>query len=410
MSKLTDRLLAGLTLKPGQKDRLLFDTSCPGLGVRLTPKGTRTFIVQWTDMATRRKVREPLGVWGSLTIDQAREAVRVRLGAVAKGVDPRAERALRRQEAERERAETALTFRALLDEWADLHLIHRRPRYAREAQRALRYAFDHLLSRAAARISRAEAVNTLDALARDGKAAMAGRTLAYARACFRWAEKRGKVPGNPFMNLPIPSGIVERERVLTKEELGRVWHAAAGMSYPWGPLFRLLLLTLARREEVAGMRWSEFSPDLTTWTVPSVRMKRGLPHVVLLPAAVRETLSAVPRIHGQDLLFSTTGRTPVSGFTKAKAALDLTSGVADWRLHDIRRTGVSALAAMGIDSIVADKLLAHQPSKLRGAARVYQRHDFAAERASALQVWASHIVRCAEGEPDGENVVALRRV
>ena len=197
--------------------------------------------------------------------------------------------------------------------------------------------------------------------------------------------------------------------MLTDEELGRVWHAAAGMSYPWGPLFRLLLLTLARREEVAGMRWSELSPDLSSWTIPSARMKRGLPHVVALPPVATEALAEVPRIEGQDLVFSTTGRTPVSGFTKAKAALDRASGVTAWRLHDIRRTGVSALAAMGIDCIVADKLLAHQPSKLRGAARVYQRHDFAAERASALQTWASHIVRCAEGRPDTDNVVALRR-
>ncbi len=78
----------GAKLEPGQKDRLLFDTACPGLGVRLTSRGTRTFIVQWTDPATRRKVREPLGVWGSLTVDQAREAARARLGAVAKGIDP----------------------------------------------------------------------------------------------------------------------------------------------------------------------------------------------------------------------------------------------------------------------------------------------------------------------------------
>ncbi|MDR3537832.1 MAG: integrase arm-type DNA-binding domain-containing protein [Acetobacteraceae bacterium] len=409
MPKLTDKLLHGLALEPGQKDRLLFDTACPGLGVRLTTKGTRTFIAQWTDTATRRKVREPLGVWGSLTIDQAREAARVRLGQVAKGIDPRAEREQRRRDAERDRAETALTFRALIDEWAGLHLTHRRPRYAREAQRALHHAFDHLLGRPAARLSRAEAVNTLDALAKAGKAAMAGRTMAYARACFHWAEKRGKVPGNPFMNLPIPAGAVERERALTDEELGRVWGAAASMSYPWGPLFRLLLLTLARREEVAGMRWSELSPDLSSWTIPSARMKRGLPHVIALPAAAKEALAAIPRIEGQDLLFSTTGRTAVSGFTKAKAALDRASSVTDWRLHDIRRTGVSALAAMGIDSIVADKLLAHQPSKLRGAARVYQRHDFAAERASALQAWATHVLRCAEGGLEAGNIVALRR-
>src|SRR5882672_7277677 len=102
MPKLTDRFLAALQVEPGRKDRLVFDTVCPGLGVRVTAKGTRAFLAQWTDPATRRKVREPLGVWGNITIEQAREAARARLGSVAKGTDPKAERSKRRAEAERE--------------------------------------------------------------------------------------------------------------------------------------------------------------------------------------------------------------------------------------------------------------------------------------------------------------------
>ena len=206
------------------------------------------------------------------------------------------------------------------DRWVNFARRNTRPRYASEAQRAPRHAFDHMLNKPAARISRAEAVNTLDGLAKAGKAAMAGRTMAYARARFRWAEQRGKVPGNPFMNLPIPAGTVERERVLSDDELGRIWNAADVMPYPWGPLFRILLLTLGRREEVAAMRWSELSSDLGSWTIPSARMKRGLPHVVALCPTARYALAAIPRIDGQDLVFSTTGRTAVSGFTKAKAA------------------------------------------------------------------------------------------
>jgi len=136
MPKLTDKFLATLTLENGRKDRLVFDTACPGLGCRVTARGTRTFIAQWTDPATRRKVREPIGVWGNLTIDQAREAVRVRLGAVAKGINPKAERERQREASERELAETALTFEALIEEWKALHLAQRRPRYAAEADPA----------------------------------------------------------------------------------------------------------------------------------------------------------------------------------------------------------------------------------------------------------------------------------
>jgi integrase len=410
MPKLTDRFLASFKPEPGKKDRLAFDTECRGLGVRATAVGTRTFIVQWTDPATTQKRREPLGVWGGITVDQARDAARARLGDVAKGIDPRAVRLAEREKAEAARAEARLTLDALVDEWAKLHLASRRPRYRAEAVRAIKFAFADYLKRPAARLSRADAVNVLDQLLKADTPAIAGRTLAYARACYGWAEKRGKVPSNPFAALPISAGVAARERVLNRDELGRVWNAAAAMAEPWGPLFRLLLLTLARREEVAAMRWSELSPDLSTWTVPGARMKRGQAHVVALPEAARDALRAVTRLEGRDLVFSTTGKTHVSGFTKAKAALDKAANVTDWRLHDFRRTGVSALAAMGFDSIVADKLLAHQPGKLSGVARVYQRHDFAPERASALQTWARYVLRCANEKAESDNVVALRSV
>jgi integrase len=134
-------------------------------------------------------------------------------------------------------------------------------------------------------------------------------------------------------------------------------------------------------------------------------MKNGKPHDVHLAEPARAILRSIQRMEGCDFVFSTTGETAVSGFSKAKIVLDgaitdararLTAKAAimsPWRLHDLRRTGVSTLARLGFDSIVADKLLAHQPAKLQGVAAVYQRHDFAAERARAFEAWAAHVLR-----------------
>ena len=433
--KFTDRLIGSLKVASGRKDRLIFDTACPGLGVRVTAKGTRSFLAQWTDPATRRKIREPIGVWGSITIEQAREAVRARLGAVAKGVDPRAERIRRREAAERELAETALTLDALIDEWQTLHLAHRRPRYAAEAAAAIRRGVPELLKRPAARISRTEAVNALDQIVKAGKVVTAGRTMAYARACFAWGKRRGKVPDNPFADLPISAGTTERERVLTDAEIADVWAASDTLPYPFGPFYKLATLTLQRREEVAGMRWPEIAPDLSRWTIPGSRMKNGKPHDVHLSEAARHVLRSIPRVDGCDLVFTTTaGRlsaasepngnrrhepSPISGFSQGKRYLDAAIGkvrkenaskagrkcktMTPWRVYDLRRTGVTTLAALGFDSIVVDKLLAHQPAKLRGVAAVYQRHDFARERAAALDAWAGHVTGTAT-----ENVIPLR--
>jgi integrase len=419
MPKLTNRFLAGLEIEDGRKDRLVFDTTCPGLGVRLTARGTRTFLAQWTDPATRRKVREPIGVWGGITIEQAREAVRARLGAVAKGIDPKAERVRRRAEADRARAEAALTFDALVAEWAALHLAQRRERYRAEAVRAIRCAFSDLLKRSAARITRGDAVNALDKLIREGKPIMAGRTLAYARAAFGWAEKRGKVPSNPFRGLPIATGSASRERVLSDMEVAELWAAVDSLGYPFAPFFKLAVLTMQRRSEVAGMRWSEISDNLSQWTLAGSRMKSGHPHDVHLCEAARAILRNIPKIDGCDFVFTTTGRTPISGISKAKTSLDAAMArirasaaemagrkptpLVPWRIHDLRRTGVSILAKLGFDSIVVDKLLAHQPAKLIGVAAVYQRHDFAHERAAALDAWSAHVLRT-----EANNVVRIR--
>jgi integrase len=142
-------------------------------------------------------------------------------------------------------------------------------------------------------------------------------------------------------------------------------------------------------------------------------MKNGKPHDVHLSPPARQILRLLPRQDGYDLVFSTTGRTPISGFSRAKKALDTTivmmrhggggSGktsppLVPWRLHDIRRTGVSTLARLGVDSIVAEKLLGHQAAKLRGVAAVYQRHDFADERARALETWAGHVIELTTGD------------
>ena len=171
----------------------------------------------------------------------------------------------------------------------------------------------------------------------------------------------------------------------------------------------MLILTLQRREEVAGMRWSELSPDLGFWKIPAERMKNRKPHDVVLPEVARAVLRDLPRFQGSDYVFTTTGKRPVSGFSKAKTRLDTLSGVSGWRLHDLRRTGVSKLAALGFDSIVADKLLAHRPARLQGVAAVYQRHDFAAERARALDTWAMHVLRCGNEKESGSNIISLAR-
>jgi integrase len=405
--KLTEAAIAALECPPGRRDMMMFDTEQKGLGVRVTKQGGRVFILQWIDGATRDKRREVLGDFGQITLKQARQAAQARLGDVAKGIDPRAVRKAEQAAAKAAKAEAAFTLASLLDDWGKLHLAQRRERYRAEAIRSLSIAFDDELKRPASALSRAKVLEVVDAYDKAGKHATARLVRAYGRACFAWAVKRGKLASNPFQGLPAGVKSQPRERLLADDEIGAIWNAACAMAEPYGPFIRLLMLSLMRREEVAAMKWSEISPDLTAWACPGSRMKKGAAHIVALSDAAREALGAVTRIDGQDLVFSTTGKTPISGFSKVKARLDKASKVTGWVLHDFRRAGVSHLARLGHSAVLADALLAHKGQALSDVARVYQVHDFADERKAALEAWAAHVLRCAKPEPEDDKVTNL---
>lgn len=447
MPKLTDRFIASFRPAEGAKDSLAFDTECRGLGIRATASGNRTFLVQWTDPATRRKIREPLGAWGSITVDQARDAARARLGKVAQGLNPKAEREkVRSDDAQRRAAEAAarkearFTLDILISDWVKLHLSGKRESYAAEAERALRLAFAKHLPSPASSLDKADVLEVLDGFTAAGKAPIASRTQAYGRACYRWAVKRGRLAANPFDGLPaVAGGAPIRDRVLSNKEVGAVWRAAGTLGFPFSGLVRLLLLTAQRREEVAGLCWSEMSADLSTWTIPKERAKNGRAHTVHLAEAARAELLTLPRIEGRDLVFTVTGTTPPSGFSKAKLALAAAmeseakeSSVerpqppsptrsrgkvsvsspppssATWRFHDFRRTAVTWLASAGFPPHVADRLLNHVTGSIQGVAAVYQRHNFLTERKAALEAWAAHVLACVSGETAPSKVVPIR--
>lgn len=230
--------------------------------------------------------------------------------------------------------------------------------------------------------------------------------LSYGRACYGWARAREKVQSNPFEGLPIASAPAKRDRVLSDIEIGLIWRAAGMLGWPWRQFLRLLLVLGQRRDEVAGMRWAELASDRSLWTIPAERSKNSKAHIVRLPSEARTVLAEVPRLDGCPFVFSTTGRTPISGFSVAARRLDaaianLRAGEAkdagepppaplpDWRWHDIRRTMVTWLAGAGFPPHVADKLLNHTTTTgLSDVARVYQRAEFLPERKAALEAWA----------------------
>lgn len=404
-----DRLAA-----PESGDRIVFDDDVKGFALRITAKGARVFLFQFWQGGRNHRLR--LGTYPDLTPAQARRLAEAERVKVAGGRNPVADRKVAAV-AEKARAEAdAFTVAALVDAWEAGALRDARPRYRAEATRALRTGLAALATKPAAGVELAELRRLVLAVAAD-RPVMARRLHAYARAAWGWAVGQGHLTVNPWLAVKLDGRETSRDRVLTDVEIGEVWRAAGALGWPFAPYVRILLLTLQRRDEVAGMAWSELSPDQAVWTQPAARTKNGKAHIVHLAAPARAILASLPRIAieggASPLVFTVTGTTPVSGFSKAKTALDeaivreraaraaetgaTPAPLVPWRFHDFRRTGATVLARNGVDWAVADKLLNHVQGAIHGVAAVYQRHDFLAERRAASELWAAHVLRQASG-------------
>jgi integrase len=159
-----------------------------------------------------------------------------------------------------------------------------------------------------------------------------------------------------------------------------------------GEVTKLLFLTGARLGEVAGMRWSELDETAGMWRLPRERAKNKREHSLPLPAKARAIVLARARIENCDYVFSTTGNSSYSGFSKFKRALDANTRIANpWRMHDIRRTVASGMAALGTSPHIIEAVLNHASGTISGMAAVYNRHKYENEKRTALQMWAEHV-------------------
>ena len=399
--RFTQRRIEELVCPPGRKDVLKFDGH---LGVRVT-KAAQTgslagkfYLAQYSLAGAKRRV--PLGSCDAISLAVAREAT----GDVAKGHDPAADRKEAAQEAKRKAAHDALTLQALLEQWETLHLAERCERYRAEAVRAIKIAFASSLKAPAADLSRSAVVRVLDGLARQGKQAMASRTAAYGRAAYHWAVKRGSLDLNPFANL-TQAPLARRERVHSDDELRAIWRATDAPG-SFNSIVRMETLTGQRRDEVAGMRWDELTPDLSVWTIPAARAKNGVAHIVPLSVQAQALLRAAPRIEGEGLVFP--GKRGVfSGWSKSKDRLDRQSGVSGWTLHDLRRTMATGLQRLGVRLEVTEAILNHVAGSRAGIVGLYQRHNWADEKRVALSAWGEYFGAIVEGGKRAGNVAAF---
>ena len=363
-----------------------FDTRCPGLTLRVSYGGSSTWAFAYRCGGKQRRLK--LGTYPALGLAEAREAWRAARAKLDKGEDPAAATMA---------ARNADGFEAVVEDWLKRDQADNLT--VAEVERIMR---KHVLPEwghlRIAAITRRQVAELIDDIADRGTPTSALRCYARLNRLFRWAVGRGIIETSPMLYLPKPAEEVKRKRVLTDDELRRVWVAAQQIGWPIGSAIQLLILTCARRDQIGALRWQEV-------TAAHIRLgdrtKNDEDQDIPLSAAARDLIADIPRMAGSPFVFTTTGTTPISGWSRAKRNIDKAinahTELDGWRIHDLRRTGATWMQANGIELQVVEAVLGHTAGSRAGVVGIYQRHTYAQEKRAAIELWGEHVASLVRG-------------
>lgn len=412
-----------------------WDSHTPGLGLRVSSSGVRSWVLMTRSLKAGawKQQRVTLGNYPAMPLADARAKATDAKATAKAGEDPAA---VTREEKRAMVEDSRNTFAAVRAEFLQKY----RGRQNRRPANSTLHQMTRILGsldfktwedRPLAKITRRDVLDVLDGIMERDAETLANRTLAYLHLIFGWAVTRQVIKEDVTAGMKKPGTEHSRDRVLSADEIRLVWQATQGGDQFDG-IVRLLLLSGQRLNEVARMRWSEIDVNGRTWAMPGERTKNQRPHVVLLTdpmlaiiQARKETQRALAtRERPQPpFVFSTTGTTPYSGFSKSKARVDrrladlLARNYPDadrlpvlepWRLHDVRRSVATHMAEdLRIAPHVIEATLNHVSGTKAGVAGIYNRALHLDERREALEAWSRHLLALVGEIEPGANVVEM---
>ena len=393
------------------------DGKVAGLFFITQPSGATSWALRYRAEGASRKLT--LGTFPALDLKAARRKAEEERGKIARGEDPATVKQASRAAAKAERDGETDLVEKVVEKFIERYA-KAQTRDWRETERLLeKNAVEKWKGRRLSAITPPQVHDLLDEMTDRGAPIAANRVLAQLKVLGGWAVARGIIEKNPFEGIKAPASEKgrARERVLDGVEIKLVWNAADSIGWPFGPIVKLLLLTGARRDEVAQMEWREIDFDRAVWTLPASRSKNRREHTIPLSDTALEVLRSLPRIDRSEFVFTTNARTPVSGFSKAKPTLDRamaelagdgSSPVPGWVLHDLRRTVATNLQRLGVRLEVTEAVLNHVSGSRAGIVGVYQKHDYADEKRAALDAWARRLEAIVTGA-EASNVIEMTK-
>jgi integrase len=355
VQNLTD--LSVRSLPPGYH----WDGKTKGFGIRVG-KNRKSWVVIYG----RNRTKVTLGHYPALSLADARKKALLTLGSplVAKGV---------------------VTFPEAIDGFLTQTHWRASTRYSVEKSLRKHFRWNKRLDQ----ITHQDILAVVDQLPRGAQ----GEAVKHIRSFFNWCVPR-YLEHSPAARIKSP-GYASRDRVLTHDELRRVWIAAEQMGGYFATIVKLLVVTGQRRGEIASLRADMVAEGKIT--LPAWLTKNNREHSFPLGSWASQLLlqlSTHPIEKPSSLLFparNSQNIRPFNGWSKSKAALDKLSGVTDWTLHDLRRTFATGLAALGTPIHVTEKILNHVSGTTGGLTGIYQRHQWWDEQVAAIAAWEAKI-------------------
>jgi integrase len=392
--QLTKLAVERIEPQPG-RDVFAWDSKIAGFGVRVTPAGKRSYIMQFRTK-NRKQRRVVLGTHGGLTVEQARGMAADIYQQVRVGGDPvgegRAERA-EQQAAEEKRR----TVADVLDQFMARHgkTLRSADQYADAFNRLVKPRIGATDIYA---LRRSQVAEMLDHIEDNNGARMADCALSYTRSALNWYASRDDDFIPPIAKRMSRSKPRERARtrVLDDGELRAVWEASASQGM-FGAFVRVLLLTAQRRAEVAGMRRAEIRDGV--WVIPAERYKTGRANAVPLSPAAWAIIEAQP---AGELVFPQSSMVD-SGKPKRRLDAAVAAGrggepLPNWTVHDLRRTAKTLMVRAGVRPDISERVLGHVIGGVEG---VYDQHSYLAEKRAALEKLAALVARITGPQPEG---------
>jgi integrase len=348
-----------------------------------------------------RPRRVTLGSWPALTLDAARAAAKAMVGEIALRKDPAVEL---RSERNREQRRVP----AALDDY-ERSLQRRKIVNMKAVMSTLRRGLAPFAAREIDTLTRKELVNQIEALENAGRPGAATDLRSHARAWLEWAVSCGFVQFNVLAGLRRPrSSRAERldgtskGKALSDVEIVALWNGVGviGVLGAFGGLVQLGLLTGLRRNELAGLRWSDVRDDRIVLAAHAT--KTGAQHEIPLTVLMRNVLAAQPRTTSDRIFPSWRTGAQMRGWTELVAAANRKSGVA-FKLHDLRRTTRTLLSRLGVDEPTAELCIGHFR---RGLVAIYNKDHAWAARVDAFQKVSAHVAAIV-GSSTAPGVVAL---